>query len=382
MSSLWRVRFVLVLPSGQLGGAERQALVLARYLRAEEGADVRVWGLGSGGTALDTLCQAAGLEWRALPIPPAGARGTQVAALLGFVHALRRTKADVLLPFSRLPNRLCGLFWQWTGARLCVWNHRTGAIDAVPRRVDIWAARRTPVFVANSRHGAEYLAKAYGLTDGAVHVIPNGVELAPPERSRVEWRRHLGVGESAFLACMVANLTRYKDHATLLRAWKTAVARLGQENREAVLLLAGERGETYESLRTLSNEFGLGERVRFLGSVADVSGLLQAVDLGVFASPMEGSPNAVLECMAAGLPVVGSDIPGVREAVGSDGLAYLAPVGDADRFADLMLVFARDAERRARAGEANRRRIEQCFSPRQMGARMAALCAARLSRVA
>ena len=122
--------------------------------------------------------------------------------------------------------------------------------------------------------------------------------------------------------------------------------------------------------------------VRFLGQVRDVSGLLQSVDLGLFASPIEGSPNAVLECMAAGLAVVGTDIPGIREAVGPDGAPYLAPPEDADRFAELVLLLARDAERRAQAGRANRRRIENCFSPRQMGARMASLCAARLSRVA
>jgi glycosyltransferase involved in cell wall biosynthesis len=130
----------------------------------------------------------------------------------------------------------------------------------------------------------------------------------------------------------------------------------------------------------LANTLHLGSSVRFLGQVADVAGLLQAVDMGVFASPMEGSPNGVLECMAAGLPIIGTNVAGIREAVGSDGLPYLAPPHDEERFAELVLRLANDPERRRQIGRTNRRRIEQEFSPRQMGGRMARLCAAHLAR--
>jgi glycosyltransferase involved in cell wall biosynthesis len=68
--------------------------------------------------------------------------------------------------------------------------------------------------------------------------------------------------------------------------------------------------------------------VRFLGRIEDVSGLLAAVDVAVLSSRSEGMPNAVLEPMAAGLPVVATDIEGVREAVGPTGVAVLAPPGD------------------------------------------------------
>jgi glycosyltransferase involved in cell wall biosynthesis len=218
------------------------------------------------------------------------------------------------------------------------------------------------------------------VADTRVHVIRNGVALSQPERSRAEWRRELGVDDRAFLACMVANLTQNKDHATVVRAWRKVAAGTAGSNRTAVLLLAGRFGDAYESIRTLANTLQLGSNVRFLGHVMDVAGLLQAVDAGVFASRMEGSPNGVLECMAAGLPVVGSAVAGIREAVGPDGLEYLAPPNDEERFADLVLSFANDPERRRQVGKANRRRIEDIFSAREMGARMAALCAAHLGR--
>ena len=379
VSRLRGTRIGIVLPSLEIGGAERQALLLARHLRDEEHADVRVWALGAAGP-VGSLCDEAALHWRGVPLPPAGARARQVSALVRFVAALRQSRPDILLPYARVPNRVCGLFWRRTGARLCVWNHRAGAIDPRPRRVDRWAARRTPVFVANSQHGAEYLTNTYGLAPARVHVIRNGVELSRPQRSRAEWRRQLGVNDNDFLACMVANLTQNKDHATILRAWRQVAVKLAAAHRTAVLLLAGRWGDTYESIQSLAHELQLGSGVRLLGHVADVAGLLQAADVGLFASQMEGSPNGVLECMAAGLPVVGSDIAGIREAVGPDGLRYLAAPGDEERFVDLVLCFANDAERRRRVGGTNRRRIEEVFSPREMGERMAALCAAHLGQ--
>src|SRR2546426_8921983 len=87
-------------------------------------------------------------------------------------------------------------------------------------------------------------------------------------------------------------------------------------------------------MRALARELNLGRSVRFLGPVDDVPGLLSAVDLAVLSSTSEGCPNAVLECMASGLPVVATDIPGIRKAVGPSGYNYLAPPDDARSFAE------------------------------------------------
>src|SRR5215203_7381277 len=120
---------------------------------------------------------------------------------------------------------------------------------------------------------------------------------------------------------MVADLHSNKDHATLLRAWRKIVMTCN-----AVLVLAGRHDDAYESLVVLSYELGIERNVRFAGHVSDVPGLLSAVDIGVFSSLSEGCPNGVLECMAAGLAVAGTDIEGLREVTGCSEL--LTPVGD------------------------------------------------------
>ncbi len=372
-------RIIIVLPSLEMGGAERQALLLARYLAREQAAQVRVWGLGAPGQVARE-CAAMGLPWRALPVPPGGARIRQLTAFAGFVAALRRACAEILLPYTMVPNVICGLAWQWAGARLCVWNQRDGGIVRMPRRLERAAVRRTPCFVSNSQHGVDFLAATFGLNAAAIQAIPNGIVLAAPEANSCEWRQRLALDERAFVACMVANLTHHKDHDTLLKAWRIVRDRLALKGREAVLLLAGQFGDRYEALQAQAKELQLGESVRFLGQVTDVSGLLAITDLGILSSLSEGSPNGLLECMAAGKAVVGTDVSGIREAVGPDGMPFLAPPGDAAGLADCILSLAEDPVRRAWAAETNRRRIEARFSAQSMGERMLSVCCEGLER--
>jgi glycosyltransferase involved in cell wall biosynthesis len=178
---------------------------------------------------------------------------------------------------------------------------------------------------------------------------------------------------------MVATLSEYKDHATLVRAWLQVVDGLRGRGETPVLVLAGRFGQTQQALKALAFDLDLGKNVRFLGHVDDIAGLLGAVDLGVFSSRSEGSPNGVLECMAAGLPVVGTDEPGIREVIGPDGYPCLAPAGDADALAARILGLMDDPQARARLGTLNRARIEAEFSMRAMCERTASLIANALS---
>jgi glycosyltransferase involved in cell wall biosynthesis len=90
-----------------------------------------------------------------------------------------------------------------------------------------------------------------------------------------------------------------------------------------------------------------------VGEVDDVSGLLGACDLAVFSSRSEGLGRGATEPMYVGLPVVGTDVPGIREAVGDVGAAFLAPPGDAAGLADRIVRLAADPELRVQVGRAN-----------------------------
>jgi glycosyltransferase involved in cell wall biosynthesis len=281
-------------------------------------------------------------------------------------RSLRQAKPDILLPYTFGPNVACGLIWKWTGARGCVWNQRDEGIVPFGSPAVRWAAQRTPGFISNSESGARFLTDQLGVNGDRVKVIRNGIGRDAPQSDRRAWRERLAIDERSFVACMVANLHANKDHATLLRAWRDVVSKLEPQRREAVLVLAGRHDGAYESIVALANELGIDESVRFPGHVTDVPGLLGAVDVGVFSSRSEGCPNAVLESMAAGLAVAGSDIEGIREVVGPAGREFLAPAGDPDALAATLLKLANNPELCARVGAANRARVETEFDSRRM----------------
>ena len=346
---------VFLLGNLELGGAERQALILAKHLIQHEPAEVEVWGFNRSGPVAE-ICKQHRIPSRVVPLQ-------QPYDLRRLTQLLRENRPDILLPYTLLPNVVCGLVWQRTGARLCVWNQRDEGIFSLNAKWQQRAAQLTPKFISNSPSGARYLIDSLKVDPAKIRVIPNGIELEPPQSDRRAWRERLGIDEGTFVACMIANLHANKDHATLLKAWHLVVDALDQR---AVLVLAGRHYGAYESLIALTNELGIPDNVRFAGPVSDVAGLLTVVDLGVFSSRSEACPNGVLECMAAGLAIAATDIEGIREVVGEHGTRFLAPPGDAERLAQIILELAKDPETRATIGAANQSRIKARYNAQRM----------------
>ena len=367
-------RIVFVLGNLELGGAERQALILARYLSEQEQAEVEVWGFNKSGPIAD-ICEAHGLAWRVVPYPFSKSRFSRLKALVAVGRALRGARPDILLPYTFGPNLVCGLVWKWTGARGCVWNQRDAGIVPFTSPSVPWAIKWTPLFISNSEAGAQFLTGKLGVEAARVTVIPNGIETVAPAFDRRVWRERLAVDDRCFVACMVANLHANKDHATLLHAWRRVVNEFSANGRTALLVLAGRHDGAYESLATLAAELRINDSVRFAGPVTDVSGLLSAVDVSVFSSRSEGCPNAVLESMAAGLPVAATDVEGVREVLGPGAAPFLTPAGDADTLAEVLLRMANDPDLCARAGYENRERIRRNYESPRMCKETAALLA-------
>ena len=358
-------RIIFVLGNLELGGAERQALILARHLSQHEHAHVEVWGFNKSGPVAD-ICDQHGLTSRVIPSRFTGSRSLSFRALRGVARTLRHAQPDILVPYTFYPNVVCGLVRRWTGARACVWNQRDeGLVPFVSPAIEK-AVKGTSHFISNSEAGARFLINQLAVSDDQVTVIPNGVETVRAEADRCAWRGRLAVDDRAFVACMIANLHLNKDHATVLRAWRTVVDEFGSDGRSALLVLAGRHDGAYESLAALASELQLNDHVRFAGPVSDVGGLLSAADVSVFSSRSEGCPNAVLESMAAGLPVAGSDIKGISDVVGAGGSQFLAPVGDADTLAKVLLRMARNPELCTRIGTENRERVQKNYGALRM----------------
>ncbi len=209
--------------------------------------------------------------------------------------------------------------------------------------------RVTPVVVA-AEVGRSF-RKLYGVEPAAA--IPNGIETGRYflPGARQEWRRANGFSNDDFLVASVARLEPQKNPLGLIESFTRA---LGQDRRWR-LLLAGD-GSLRNAAQETALRLGLGERVHFLGVRSDVAELLSASDVFALASHWEGNPIAVMEAMAAGLPVVATAVGGVPELVVHGETGLLAPAGDEQAFAGALAAVAGDPERRRELGAAGLKR--------------------------
>ncbi len=156
-------------------------------------------------------------------------------------------------------------------------------------------------------------------------VIPNGVNLqrfypsAPEERAPL--RARLGLPPDGPLLVSLGGLNPRKSHDLMLAAF----LRLRATHPQARLLIAGPPGPSAHvaSLRRFISREGLSEAVQLPGMIKEVPELLRAADLFCFSSRVEGLPNAVLEAMATGLPVVLTRFLGLSPELGEAGRHYL-----------------------------------------------------------
>lgn len=214
--------------------------------------------------------------------------------------------------------------------------------------------------IANSDAVAASLERDDWLARRRIVVVPNFVDeaafAAPTSNVRQAWIRELDLEPDVLVVGIVASLLPIKDHATLLRA----VAALVPEWPTLRLVIVGHGPES-ERLGALTDALGIARVVRFAGLRPQVPSFHFLFDISVLSSVSEGFPNSLVEAMAAGRPIVATDVGGVRDAVrhGENGL--LVAAGDAPSFADALRGLLRDADLRRRMGAAGARRAREDF---------------------
>lgn len=192
---------------------------------------------------------------------------------------------------------------------------------------------------------AKKLQELFPVMADKIVMIPNGVNAIEKIKRFDQSIENAGVS-----LLMVGSLIARKQVATALHA----LSRL-PSTFSLTVVGAGPEGDT---LKALAAELKLVERIEFTGNIPPdvVSSRLAEADILVMTSTSEGRPNAVLEAMAAGVPVVGSDIPGLRELIVPGVGGMLFPVGDHEALAACLLSLA-DRSKRCRLGDGGRQFI-------------------------
>jgi glycosyltransferase involved in cell wall biosynthesis len=362
-------RILQLIDSFNQGGSERQALELTRLLRASGNYDVFVASLSPEGV-LRAEVEKLGLgEIPSYPLTSFYDRNL-LTQLRRFVQYLRAQKIE-LLQTNDFYTNIFGMTAGWIAGvpvRIASCRETGGMRTAAQTRLQRAAYHLAHRIVANSDSVRRKLIDE-GITGERITVINSGLN---PERvaaqgsiSRDDFLRNLGVNGAdnpTHLVTIVANMRHeVKDYPMFLRAAQRiskAVPRVG-------FLLAGE-GELQESIQQLAWQLDLGGNTFFLGTCENIAQLLSVSDVCVLSSKAEGFSNSILEYMAAGRPVVATDVGGAREAIVEGETGYLVPSGNAELMAKRVVSLLLDPAKARLMGEQGRRVVEEKFSSRAL----------------
>jgi glycosyltransferase involved in cell wall biosynthesis len=330
----------------EIGGAERQLLLLSKELAAR-GWQVTVIALsGTAGDAAEELRAASvgylSLEMRKAWIDPRGWRH--------YLAWAAKNKPDIVhthLPHATWFARCIRLL---APVRVQVDTLHTSHTGNHARKRIYWLTNIFTNRVTCVSYAVAAAALASGITRGQDStVLPNGVVVPAPPEERT--RTH----GSTFRWLAVGRLSPVKDYPTLLRAFAALPG-------EPALQIAGT-GPEEQLLRTLAVRLNIQNRTEFLGFRSDVPPLLTAADAFVLSSLWEGLPMSILEASAAGLPIVATDGSGTRQTIQPGATGLIVPVGDATALTKAMArLMAMPPWERLDMGATGRKFVEANFA--------------------
>ena len=355
------IRVALCTTDLEVGGAERSLAELATRLDRSRFEPV-VYSIGPA-PAEDRRACVEVLEGAGVPVVYLNARCQWAfgPALLRLRRHLSSQRPQIVQSFLFHANVLARL-----AARLAGVPHVVSGLRVAERgsRWHLWVdwatSRLVDRYVAVSQAVARFAESEGRLPSRKISVIPNGVDLSrfPAEPADLA---SLGIDPGRWLVTFVGRLDQQKDVTWLLRT----APRFFSGVPRADLLVVGT-GPLEGNLREFAGQMGIAKRTYFLGFRPDVPAILAASRILVLPSRWEGMPNVVLEAMATGLPVVASDVEGVRELLGEAAGPQLVRQGDSADLAAKVIRLLQDRDLATELGQANRLRAEQAFSVERM----------------
>ncbi len=353
-------RILELIGSFELGGSELQAVRLTNRLVRQGMFDVRVACLDPAGPLAEDLEGIS--EIRSFPLSSFYDVNflRQVRHLANFI---RKEEIELVHTHDFYTNIFGMAGAVLAGAKRVASKRETHSKTPKQLFVEKQAFRAAHRIVVNSEAIREFLTEA-GVSATKIVTIYNGLDplsfVDRPRGNRTETLAALAlnVAPESKLVTIVANMrSDVKNHELFLLSAK----RVGADNEDARFLIVGE-GELQPRYEKMAHELGIAEKCRFLGPRADVGALLAVSDVGVLSSRSEGFSNAILEYMAAGLPVVATDVGGAREAVKDGETGFVVPSNDETALASTISLLLNDSDLAANMGFAGRKAAMERFS--------------------
>jgi glycosyltransferase involved in cell wall biosynthesis len=299
---------------------------------------------------------------------------SDLKALLALVIELRRARPQLvhthtakagtlgrLAALIALPGRHRILVHTFHGHSLT--GYFNPSVARIYLAIERGLARRTSKLIVVSEEVRDELVSLGVAPYTQFEVIPLGFDLRPftvpsvnRDRQRNALRRELGVSSDAKVVTLVARLVPVKRVDRFLR-----VARLVAERSDAHFMIAGD-GELGDVLRASADARALEDRLSWIGFRRDIPAICFASDVVMLTSDNEGTPVSLIEAQAAGVPVVSTDVGGVRSVVLDGRTGVVADAGDDQALADAVLDILHDTALAQRLGSAARAHALNAFS--------------------
>lgn len=349
-----KIKVMHILLSLEYGGAEKVVVNLIKKLKGEK-FDFSICVLDRIGALKDELdsdvkviCmnRKNGLDF-ALPI-----RLAKVIRMMG-PDVIHMHNPSALL-YGAIAGKLAGAF------HMMVTQH--GSISAESRKMQFATRQLSRVIDKNipvSIDIEKYIRDHFCINKDKIETIINGIDGHIYRSDAVKGiaKRKQFRAEDKVVIGHVARLSPEKDQKNLLKAFSMVV----KEIDNVRLFIVGD-GPLRNDLESLAKELNISDKVVFAGFQGDIPALLNMFDLFVLSSIREGTSLTLIEAMAAGLPIVATDIGGNPNVVSDKNTGLLVPAQDPDKLAEAIICLCRNPKMREEMGKAGRKRMEENFN--------------------
>jgi glycosyltransferase involved in cell wall biosynthesis len=363
-------RIFFIIGSLEIGGAEKQLIALIQEL-CRLRYDCYVFTLHTGGPLTDDI--------RMLNVPLFSGQLKKrdiikapwklLSAQWELFQIVKTIKPDVIHSFLPLVTFMGALTGRWAKVPLVISSRRALGTHQerypILKILDRLTNRLSDYVTVNSKSVYTDIIKRDHIDPRKLVLIYNGIDhhgFDAQIHGENTLRQTLGFHPSDKLIIMIGNLIPYKGHSDFLQA----IPIIKTQIPNAVFLLVGEDRGIGAQLKKITQALKIASCVHFMGRRTDIAALLAISALLVLPSHEEGFSNVILESMAAGLPVVATDVGGNAEAILNGETGWIVPPKDPPRMAEKIIDLLNDPERARRWGEKGRERVKTFFSIEKM----------------
>jgi glycosyltransferase involved in cell wall biosynthesis len=295
-------------------------------------------------------------------------RFSDAVALARTLRSLQRMNLDVIQTIGLRVDLLVRPFRRALGIRRLV-----SSIRGLERQRPAWAfaldgltSPLVDLYISNTEAGRDEFVKRARIRPEKIAVVPNGIDadyvvLSTDMRTRGQARRALRATEDEAVVTCVANMTPTKGIEDLV--WATRGLR--DRGFTIRLVLCGE-DRTNGGLLALTERVGISRHVQFLGHRQDVASILMATDVFVLPSHWEGMPNAIMEAMAFGLPIVATRVGGIPELLDDGRCGVIVEPRSPDRLTEAIEALLLDSDAACDVGRRAWERVRRQYSVERM----------------